>query len=200
MATNRSASPQRLLDLVDIERHLAEPHDMRPHSAGAAAMRTDVGDVEVVEPVAELAAQFATRLQQLAVHMDDVARPGLLVEVVDVLRHERQSCRRAATASWQAAPARNARRSALRRACRAAADHRRRERSQDRSRRLRCSKASSGQDDPRSPRPSCRETCRARSRPKRRRRSGRRCCASCLSLPQRDARGADLPLVLCGPR
>ena len=53
--------PQRALDFVEIERQFAEPDDVRPHPAGAAAMGTDVGDVEVVEPMAKSLSQSSQR-------------------------------------------------------------------------------------------------------------------------------------------
>src|SRR5690606_10234175 len=79
--------PERVLDLVQVVRDLAEPHHVGPQR-GPTAARAGRPVHEVVVPRHALAAAEAASRQQLAVHVQHLPRTGTLVEVVDVLGHE----------------------------------------------------------------------------------------------------------------
>jgi hypothetical protein len=79
------ARRQRLVDRVQLERHLPEPHHVRPQRPPAFARRTSVRHREIAPPWTDRGAGRAARLQQLAVHVDQVLRASALMQVVDVL-------------------------------------------------------------------------------------------------------------------
>ena len=81
---------QGRLDARHLVGHLPEPDDVR--SQGVRAAPGARGPVrEVAVPAEALAAPGAPRRAQLAVHVHDLAQPGPLVQVVDVLRHHQQA-------------------------------------------------------------------------------------------------------------
>ena len=86
--TSNASSRQRRIDPLHAVRHFAEPHDLRPQGAGRAAGGAGVVRSKIVAALANVAAGLALDLQQFAVHVDQIAGPGGLVEVVDVLRDE----------------------------------------------------------------------------------------------------------------
>ena len=87
------AAIERLADLVHRQRHLAEPHDMRPHAARAAAGGAWRGGGERLAPGRHVAALRAARLHELAMHVHQPPRARAGMQVVDVLRHQQEVAR-----------------------------------------------------------------------------------------------------------
>lgn len=87
------AAIERGADLVHRERHLAEPHDMRPHAPRAAAGRAGRRDREILLPRRDMAAMAAARLAELAMHVHEAPRACARMQVVDVLRDEQEPAR-----------------------------------------------------------------------------------------------------------
>src|SRR5690606_12080318 len=83
------AREQRLLDLLQVVGHLAEPDDVGTQ-ARLAARRARRRVRQVVRPAGALTARQAARPEELAVHVQHALAAGALVQVVDVLRHEQQ--------------------------------------------------------------------------------------------------------------
>ncbi len=77
---------------VEVEGHFAEPADVRANPAAAFAAWNFGGRVVGAGVVkGRQAAGIATALEQLAVHVDDAGRAAPLVEIIDVLRAEKQA-------------------------------------------------------------------------------------------------------------
>ena len=87
------AARERGIDRIERQRHLAEPHHVRAQDVRFAAGLAAVIGLEVVTAGVQRRAGGAARPQQLAMHVDEVARPGALVQVVDVLGHHQHLAR-----------------------------------------------------------------------------------------------------------
>jgi hypothetical protein len=80
------AGVQRLIDSIQLERHLAEPADVRAYPTAAVASGNLGGrPIEIRVVKRSVAASVATALEKLSVHVDNVSRTRLLVKVVHVL-------------------------------------------------------------------------------------------------------------------
>ena len=79
-------------DAIQLERHLAEPADVRANPTSAVAPG-NLGWRIVGGRVVKWrsAAPVAAALEEFAVHVDDALRPCLLMKVVHVLRAEEQT-------------------------------------------------------------------------------------------------------------
>src|SRR5262249_12602397 len=75
---------ERLVDALHLARHLAEPYDVWPHSS-LGTMRARRLDRQVDLPRSARAASSAERALDLAVHVDEPARAGSLMQRVDVV-------------------------------------------------------------------------------------------------------------------
>src|SRR3954451_1264465 len=75
------ARRQRLDDAIHLERHLAEPADVRSNAPAAWAAR-DAGRIHVFAGILERSGvvALATAFEELAVHVHDAARTGTLVQ------------------------------------------------------------------------------------------------------------------------
>jgi hypothetical protein len=173
------AAVERAVDPIELERQLAEPDDVRaqtiPTGAGGGVMRI----AEILAPVLHRLAGDAAGPKELAVHVDQIARAGALVQAFDVLGHDQHLARPAPLEFGErhmcgigADP---------RPAAVAGAGHRSAARSPDRAR-----------TPPGSPRPPGaspaistrrRESSASRTRPRSRRRSARRSARAAASSP-----------------
>ena len=84
-----AAALEGCMDLVHVERHLAEPDDVRPELTHRLAVGADRLRRQVDVGFEDGAAVHATDLAVAAMHVDHVLRARLLVQRVDVLRHHR---------------------------------------------------------------------------------------------------------------
>jgi hypothetical protein len=84
-----AAALQDGVDLVHVQRHLAEPHDVWPELAHGLAVGADRLRREVDVGLEHLVAIHAANLAVAAVHVDDVLRARHLVQRVDVLGDDR---------------------------------------------------------------------------------------------------------------
>src|SRR6185503_11122804 len=66
------ASTERIRDAVHLERHLAEPDDVRAHAAAARAARALGFERKILLPGMHAGAELAARLEHLAMHVDEV--------------------------------------------------------------------------------------------------------------------------------
>ena len=87
------AGAERGLDRLEPERHLAEPDDVRSQAAARPAAGAGIRAGQIAPPWQNRGAGRATHLEQLAVHVDQPAAAGALVEVVDVLGHHQDLAR-----------------------------------------------------------------------------------------------------------
>jgi len=86
------AFAERAKNFIEVEGHFAEPADVRTNPAAAFAPGNLGGRVERVRVIeGRAAASVAAALEKLAVHVNNTARTGLLVEAVHVLRAEKQA-------------------------------------------------------------------------------------------------------------
>jgi hypothetical protein len=79
-------------DAIQLERHFAEPADVRANPAAAVAsgnLRWRIVGGRVVKW--RSGASIAAAFEKLPVHMDDANRPSLLMKVIHVLRAEEQA-------------------------------------------------------------------------------------------------------------
>ena len=81
------------VDLLHPIGHLAEPDDVRPHAPGLLHVPHDQIDREIRLPGLLRAAMRAQRLQDLAMHVDEVPRARPLVQRIDVLGDRRDAAR-----------------------------------------------------------------------------------------------------------
>lgn len=81
---------QRIVNFIHLQRHLAKPHHMWAQHRRELAAMAAVVIVDVIHPVQNLPAGGAAHFQQLTVHMNDIAVPCPLMQVVDVLRHQQE--------------------------------------------------------------------------------------------------------------
>src|SRR5262249_8313308 len=82
------ALAERAADLVHMQGHLAEPHDVRPKTSNATTIGTGVAFRKVAAARRNVVAELAADLKQFAVHMDNAPRARALVQIINVLRHE----------------------------------------------------------------------------------------------------------------
>jgi len=90
----QGAGIQRSIDSIQLERHFAEPADVRANpTAASAPWEFDGRFVEIRVVKWGAATGVATAFEKLAVHVDDVPRTCLLVKVVHVrVQTKRRSC------------------------------------------------------------------------------------------------------------
>ena len=86
------AALQGLVDLVHGHGELVEPDDVGTHAPGSAGGAYAVA-IHVTRPVQDGSAARAAGFQQLAVHVDEAAGAGPVVEVVHVLGHQQELAR-----------------------------------------------------------------------------------------------------------
>jgi len=87
-----SALVERGEDFVEMEGSFAEPADVRPDLSSAGAARDfDRGFIKVGVVEGCTGTGVATALEEFAVHVEDAAGAGLLVEIVDILRAEKET-------------------------------------------------------------------------------------------------------------
>src|SRR3546814_13567259 len=79
------AVSERLVDAAHLQRHLAEPDDVRAQRTVGPTGRTEAFARQRLAPGADAATDQTARLQPLAVHVDEVPRPCPPVPVADVL-------------------------------------------------------------------------------------------------------------------
>ncbi len=79
---------KRLLDRLHVQRHFAEPDDIRPERSNGAAIGAAVGDTEVLPPVSFGGTKLAADPKQFTVHVHDLVRAGALMQIVNVLGDE----------------------------------------------------------------------------------------------------------------
>ncbi len=82
---------QRKVDLIHIQRHLAEPHHVRAQRRGELAAVAFVLRRHIAGPRQHLAAPRAAHLQQLAVHMNHPAIARALVQIIDILGDQQKT-------------------------------------------------------------------------------------------------------------
>src|SRR3546814_19354968 len=87
------AVSERLVDAAHLQRHLAEPDDVRAQRTVGPTGRTEAFARQRLAPGADAATDQTARLQQLAVHVDEVPGPCPLVQVVDVLCDQKNLAR-----------------------------------------------------------------------------------------------------------
>jgi hypothetical protein len=83
---------QRVEDAIQVERHFAEPTDVRANPSSALAsgkLRWRIVGRRVVKW--RSGASVAAALEKFAVHVDDANRPCLLVQIIHVLGAEEQT-------------------------------------------------------------------------------------------------------------
>jgi hypothetical protein len=79
-------------DSIQIKRHFAKPANMRTYPAAAfAAGKVACGVIDTCIVKWRSSARIAAALKKLAVHVDDILRTCLLVQVVYILRAEEEA-------------------------------------------------------------------------------------------------------------
>src|SRR5690606_17844077 len=76
---------QRLGDARHVEGHLAEPHDVRTQIAGRLATTAHRIEAEILADIENESRAVTAHLQQFPVHVQDIAAPSALVQVVYIL-------------------------------------------------------------------------------------------------------------------
>ncbi len=82
---------QQRADASHFVRHLAEPDDVRTHTAGQSTKRTSCVDAKIVPPNRTMRAERAKHFEQLAVHVDQRPRTRRLMQCIDVLGDDRHA-------------------------------------------------------------------------------------------------------------
>lgn len=81
---------ERGFDLFHRQRHFAKPHDMGTQQPRLAAAGAEGRCGYVVCPRENGFGFRATGFEQFSVHMNEIATAGALVQIIHVLRHQRE--------------------------------------------------------------------------------------------------------------